>query len=104
MEWVVTNIFVGNLGLDATEEQLRMLFAVYGTVETVTIVKDRDTLEPRGFAFVEMTQAEQAQAAISSLNSKLLNERPLRVNEARPKLHRDPTRDLGNRDHRRHQI
>jgi cold-inducible RNA-binding protein len=98
----VTNIFVGNLDLDATEEQLRMLFAVYGTVETVTIVKDRDTLEPRGFAFVEMTQAEQAQAAISSLNSKLLNERPLRVNEARPKL--QPTRDLGNRDHRRHQI
>jgi RNA recognition motif-containing protein len=44
-----------------------MLFAVYGTVETVTIVKDRDTLEPRGLAFVEMTQAEQAQAAISSL-------------------------------------
>jgi cold-inducible RNA-binding protein len=70
----------------------------------VTIVKDRDTFEPRGFAFVEMTQAEQAQAAISSLNSKLLNERPLRINEARPKMHCDPTRDLGSRDHRRHQI
>jgi cold-inducible RNA-binding protein len=100
----VTNIFVGNLDLNATEEQLRMLFAVYGAVETVTIVKDRDTGEPRGFAFVEMTQAEQAQAAIFSLNSKLLNERPLRVNEARPKLDRDSTRDLGSRDHRRHQI
>jgi cold-inducible RNA-binding protein len=101
---VVTNIFVGNLDRNATEEQLRMLFAVYGTVETVTIVKDRDTFEPRGFAFIEMTQAEQAQAAISSLNSKLLNERPMRVNEARPKRHRDPARDLGSRDHRHHQI
>ena len=98
------NIFIGNLDFTATEEQLRTLFAAYGAVETVTIVKDRDTGEPRGFAFVEMPQAAEAQAAISSLDGVLLNERALRVNEARPKLHRDPTRESGSRDHRRHQL
>ncbi len=98
------NIFIGNLDLKATEEQLRTLFAGYGAVETVTIVKDRDTGEPRGFAFVEMPQAAEAQAAISSLDGVLLNERALRVNEARPKLHRDPARESGSRDHRRHQV
>jgi len=75
----VTNIFIGNLDSNASEEQLRILFAAYGAVETVTIVKDRDTSEPRGFAFVEMTQAAEAQAAISSLDGALLNERSLRV-------------------------
>ena len=98
------NIFIGNLDLKATEEQLRILFAGYGAVETVTIVKDRDTGEPRGFAFVEMPQAAEAQAAISSLDGVLLNKRALRVNEARPKLHRDPARESGSRDHRRHQV
>ena len=99
----MTNIFVGNLDLHATEELLRSLFASYGQVETVTIVKDRDTGEARGFAFVEMTQAADAKAAIASLDGVLLKERALRVNEARPKLHRDPTHS-GSRDHRRHQI
>jgi cold-inducible RNA-binding protein len=100
----VTNIFIDNLDFTATEEQLRTLFAAYGAVETVAIVKDRDTGEPRGFAFVEMTQAAEAQAAISSLDGVLLNKRALRVNEARPKLHRDPARESGSRDHRRHQL
>lgn len=100
----MTNIFVGNLDFSATEEQLQTLFAAYGAVETVAIVKDRDTGEPRGLAFVEMTRAAEAQAAISSLDGALLNERALRVNEARPKLHRDPARESGSRDHRRHQI
>jgi cold-inducible RNA-binding protein len=57
----VTNIFIGSLDVNATEEQLRILFATYGAVETVTIVKDRDTGKPRGFAFVEMTEAAEAQ-------------------------------------------
>ena len=100
----MTNIFIGNLDFTATEEQLRILFAAYGAVETVTIVRDRDTGDPRGFAFVEMRQAAEAQVAISSLGGLLLQERALRVNEARPKLHRDPTRDSESRDHRRHQI
>ncbi len=100
----MTNIFVGNLDCNATEEQLRTLFAAYGPVETVTIVKDRDTGEARGFAFIEMTQVAEAEAAIVALNGVLLNERALRVNEARPKLHRDVTRALGSRDHRHHQV
>lgn len=98
------NIFIGNLDFSATEEQLRTLFAAFGAVETVTIVKDRDTGEARGFGFVEMTQAAEAQAAISSLDGTLLNGRALRVNEARAKIHRDPARDSGSRDHRRHQV
>ena len=100
----MTNIFVGNLGSNTTEKQLHVLFAPFGPVDTVTIVKDRDTGRARGFAFVEMIQEAGAQAAIASLNGVLLNERALRVNEARAKLQRDPARGFGNRDHRRHQI
>jgi cold-inducible RNA-binding protein len=98
------NIFIGNLDFNVTEEQLRTLFAAYGAVETVTIVKDRDTGMSRGIAFVEMTETAQADSAISSLNGTLMNERALRVNEARPKLDRDTTRDAGAREHRRHHI
>ena len=98
----MTNIFVGNLDITATEQQLRKLFAPHGNVESITIVKDRDTGEPRGMAFVEMTQATEAQAAISALDGTVLNGRPMNVNEARPKLHRDSTHNSGMRDHRRH--
>jgi cold-inducible RNA-binding protein len=100
----VTNIFVGNLDITVTEPQLREVFAAYGAVETITIVEDRDTGEPRGIAFVEMTQATEAQTAISALDGTTLNGRPMRVNEARSKLHRDPMRDSGRRDHRRHKM
>ena len=58
---LVTNIFIGNLDITVTEQQLREIFAVHGAVETVTIVVDRDTGEPRGIAFVEMTQTTEAQ-------------------------------------------
>lgn len=100
----MTNIFVGNLDITVTEQQLRELFAVHGTVETITMVKDRDTGEPRGIAFIEMTQAADAQGAISALDQTMLNGRRMNVNEARPKLHRDPTRDSERRDHRRHKL
>jgi cold-inducible RNA-binding protein len=100
---VVINIFVGNLGFSTTEEPLRALFESYGSIASVTIVKDRDTGEPRGFAFVEMRQDSEAQAAIAALQGAVLNERVLRMNEARPKARRDPSRDSGSRDHRRHQ-
>lgn len=99
----MVNIFVGNLDLSATEQQLYSLFETYGSVETVTIVKDRDTGEARGFGFVEMTQDSEAQAAIAALNGTLLNARTLRVNEARPKVERESGQS-GTRDHRRHQI
>src|SRR6266436_2939147 len=99
------NIFIGNLDFDVTEGQLWTLFATHGMVETVTIVKDRDTGQPRGFAFVEMTQATDAQVAVSSLDGAFLNGRAVRVNEARPKLINALThKSVGNRDHRRHLI
>lgn len=100
----VTNVFVGNLDITVTEQQLRELFAAHGTVETIAMVRDRDTGEPRGIAFVEMAQAAEAQDAISALNGTMLNGRPINVNEARPKLDQDPTRDAGRRDHRRHRM
>ncbi|HTZ96698.1 MAG TPA: hypothetical protein VMB18_09890 [Terriglobales bacterium] len=99
------NIFVGNLDFASTEDQLRALFAAHGAVESVTIVKDRDTGQPRGFAFVEMTQAAEADSAILSLDGTIQNGRALRVNEARPKLARETNNSpSGNRDHRHHQI
>jgi RNA recognition motif-containing protein len=73
-------------------------------VETVTIVEDRDTREPRGIAFVEMMQATEAKAAIAALDGMVLNGRAMRVNEARPKVHRHPAGDSGIRDHRRHKM
>ena len=100
----MTNVFVGNLDITVTEQQLRELFAAHGAVETITIVKDRDTGEPRGIAFVEMTQAMEAQSAISALAETMLNGRPMTVNEARPKLYQDPMRDSDRRDHRRHRM
>ena len=100
----MTNIFVGNLDITVTEQQLRELFGVHGTVQSITILKDRDTGEPRGIAFVEMTQASEAGGAISALNGTMLNGRSMNVNEARPKLHKNPVRDSGLRDHRRHRM
>lgn len=97
------NIFVRNLDPTTTETQLKEIFAAYGSVKTVTIVKDRDTEGPRGFAFVEMTDDAEAQAAIESLNGFRLNDRALRLNEARPKQAHDSARD-SSREHRRHRI
>jgi cold-inducible RNA-binding protein len=99
----VINVFVRNLDPTTTETQLKDLFAAYGSVETVTIVKDRDTNGPRGLAFVEMINDAEAKAAIESLNGFRLNDRAMRLNEARPKSEHDSTRDLS-REHRRHKI
>lgn len=81
----MTNIFVGNLSYKTTQDELQTAFSQYGGVERVNIVTDRDTGQPRGFAFVEMTEAAEAQAAITHLNGSELNGRVLNVNEARPK-------------------
>jgi len=80
-------IFVGNLDFSATEESIRSLFAPHGTVESVQLVTDRDTGRSRGFAFVEMAEAE-ANKAIAALNGKEVGGRALNVNEARPKAER----------------
>lgn len=81
----MTNIFVGNLSYQTTQEDLYAAFAAYGAVERVNIITDRDSGQPRGFAFVEMTESRDAQTAISQLNGAELNGRALNVNEARPK-------------------
>jgi cold-inducible RNA-binding protein len=81
----MTNIFVGNLSFQTSQEQLNSVFAQYGNVERVNIVTDRDSGQPRGFAFVEMTERRDAESAIAQLNGSELNGRAMNVNEARPK-------------------
>jgi cold-inducible RNA-binding protein len=79
------NIFVGNLSYQTTQEDLHAAFATYGNVERVNMITDRDTGQPRGFAFVEMADQQGAQAAIAQLNGAELRGRVMNVNEARPK-------------------
>ena len=81
----MTNIFVGNLAYQTTDAELEQSFAAFGTVERVSIVRDRDTGQPRGFAFVEMTNSAEASKAIEALNGQEINGRRLNVNEARPR-------------------
>jgi RNA recognition motif-containing protein len=81
----MTNIFVGNLSFQTTQDELRSLFSSYGGVERVNIVTDRDSGQSRGFAFVEMSERRDAETAISVLNGTELNGRAMNVNEARPK-------------------
>ena len=78
-------LYVGNLSYDLKEEDLRQQFSEYGAVESVTIITDRDSGRPKGFAFVEMPTKSEAEAAISGLNGKMIDERTIVVNEARPK-------------------
>ncbi len=97
------NIYVGNLNFAASEEELRTLFADHGAVETVTIVRDRASGQSRGFAFVGMTDASQAENAIRILNGTPLGGRALKVSEALPKIEprRGPDSSLLLRDYRR---
>ena len=82
------NIYVGNLDYKVSEQELREKFEAYGQVDNVTIMRDRDTGQPRGFAFVEMANDEEAQKAIQGTNGMQLGARNLNVNEARPKTER----------------
>jgi RNA recognition motif-containing protein len=79
------NIYVGNLDFKVNEDELRQAFSAYGQVDKVTIVTDRDTGQPRGFGFVEMTNDEEAEKAINAMNGYQLGARAINVNEARPK-------------------
>lgn len=81
----MTNIFVGNLSYQTTESELEAMFAAYGAVERVTVVRDRETGQPRGFAFVEMTNTNEAANAMQAMNGREMNGRTLNVNEARPR-------------------
>ena len=80
-----TRLFVGNLSYNTTEDDLKDCFAEAGIVNSVNLMMDKFTGKSRGFAFVEMRDAGEAQAAISHLNGTELNGRVLNVNEARPK-------------------
>ncbi len=80
-----SKLYVGNLPFSADESQIESAFAEFGAVSQVQIVRDRETQRPRGFAFVTMATAEEAQAAISGLHGKDLGGRSITVNEARPK-------------------
>jgi RNA recognition motif-containing protein len=84
----MASIYVGNLSHTTSEDELREAFAPYGTVSTVSIVKDRDTGRPRGFAFVEMADGKEAASAIQELNLREIGGRSVTVNEARPKSDR----------------
>ncbi len=82
------NIFVGNLSFNTGEEELRQAFEVYGQVDRVSIMTDRDTGRSRGFGFVEMTSNEDGEKAIAALNGSQVGGRTINVNEARPKAER----------------
>jgi RNA recognition motif-containing protein len=80
-------VYVGNLSFNATEDQVRDLFAEYGTIESIAMINDRDSGRFRGFCFVEMEDAGAAKA-IAALDGKTVDDRELRVNEARPREER----------------
>jgi RNA recognition motif-containing protein len=92
----VKNLYVGNLPHHTTDSELRSLFGTHGVVENVSIVTDRETGRSRGFAFVEMANADEAQKAIAALNGSELGGRTLNVNEAKPKSDR-PRQNGGQR-------
>jgi RNA recognition motif-containing protein len=81
-------LYVGNLAFQTSSEDLQQLFAQAGTVESASVVEDRDTGRSRGFGFVEMASKEEGQAAIAQFNGKEVNGRSLTVNEAKPRENR----------------
>jgi RNA recognition motif-containing protein len=91
------NLYVGNLSYETTEDTLRTLFAEFGEIESVNLITDRYTGRSRGFAFVEMATEQAAQAAISELNGKMVDERELKVDKAKPRTDRDQRQSGGRR-------
>jgi RNA recognition motif-containing protein len=78
-------IYVGNLSYDVTEDELKSQFTAFGEVTSVSIPVDRDSGRPKGFGFIDMPKQAEAEAAIAGLNGKSFKDRPLTVNEARPR-------------------
>jgi RNA recognition motif-containing protein len=81
-------LYVGNLAFQTTSQELQQLFGQAGTVQSASVVEDRDTGRSRGFAFVEMSSEEEATAAIEQFNGKEIGGRALKVNEAKPRENR----------------
>ena len=82
-------LYVGNLSYNTTDEKLRSLFAEYGEIESINVITDRETGRPRGFAFVEMATQQAAEASISGLDGKMVDERQIKVNKANPQPDRN---------------
>jgi len=91
---MATKLFVAGLAYSMTDDDLRNLFADYGTGDSAQIIMDRETNRSKGFGFVEMSTDEESKNAIQGLNGKDMNGRPLTVNEARPREDR-PQRSFG---------
>ena len=89
------NLFVGNMSFQTSESDLRAAFEQFGAIDRVSIVTDRDSGLPRGFAFVEMANDNEASQAIAALNGKEVGGRAWNVNEARPKAERGNNRGGG---------
>jgi RNA recognition motif-containing protein len=85
---VAKNLYVGGLSFDTTDDGLRTFFEQAGTVESASVITDRDSGRSRGFGFVEMTTEDEASKAVEELNGKMLDGRTLTVNEARPRKER----------------
>jgi RNA recognition motif-containing protein len=81
-------LYVGNLSYDTTEDGLRTRFAEAGSVVAIDVIKDRDSGRPKGFAFITMSNQEEAENAIKMFNGKMLDDRELKVNIARPREER----------------
>jgi RNA recognition motif-containing protein len=88
-------LYVGNLPYSATEQSLREAFAASGTVDSVSVITDRDTGQSKGFAFVEMASDREAQAATEAMNGKMIDGRQIKVNEAKPRDNRGGNRGGG---------
>jgi RNA recognition motif-containing protein len=89
---MTTNIYVGNLSYDTTEDTLRTLFGEYGEVESARVITDRYSGRSKGFGFVEIATEEAAQEAIGALNGKSVDGREIRVDKAKPRTDRDRPR------------
>lgn len=92
---MATKLYVGNLSYRTTEDGLRTLFAGFGEVASATVITDRDSGRSKGFGFVEMESEQAATAAISALNGKMVDEREIRVDKAKPQVDRDRRQNRG---------
>ena len=84
----MTKLYVGNLPFTATEDAVRTLFSVHGTVEKISLISDRDTGRPRGFGFIEMSNSD-ASRAMQALNGQDFDGRALKINEAQERPRTD---------------
>ena len=92
---MATKLYVGNLSYKTTEDSLRTMFAEFGEVTSSTVITDRDSGRSKGFGFVEMATEQEAQAAITALNVKMVDEREIRVDKAKPQVDRDRRQNRG---------